>query len=46
MGLAEVHGIAKNNIGAGLVGSETEKGTMVTVCFPSVGEDIIPEAAL
>ena len=46
MGLAVVNGMAENNIGAGLVGSESEKGTTVTVYFPSVGEDIIPEAAL
>ena len=46
MGLAVVNGIAENNNGAGLIGSESEKGTTVTVYFPSVGEDIIPESVL
>ena len=45
MGLAVVHDIAENNKGAGLVGSEPEKETMVTVYFLSVDEDTIPKAA-
>ena len=42
-GLAVVHGIVENHEGAVLVESEPEKGTMVTVYFPSVDEDTIPE---
>jgi signal transduction histidine kinase len=45
MGLAVVHGIVENHEGAVLVESEPEKGIMVTVYFPSVDEDTIPEAA-
>jgi signal transduction histidine kinase len=45
MGLTVVHGIVENHEGAVLVEIEPEKGTMVTVYFPSVDEDTIHEAA-
>lgn len=45
MGLAVVHGIVENHEGTVLIESEPEKGTMVTVYFPSVDEDTVPEAA-